>query len=514
MVNEGIINLGNAKLISLDPNISISCSNDIKFLTSDTEKMRIDSSGNVGIGTTSPFSGLHIKTQDNQFRIQTTRSTNSFLNLASSGLDGGHWDLRYSSDGTGNGERLWFWYQGDQHFYTNGGTDRMIIKSNGNVGINTTNPSMRLDVRGGIYVYGGSQGGNGSTISNSNSGVKIGSWLNDVHSTWLYWYYGNNASVRFAGDTSLHTLSFTGQHICILNKNVDENSIGLIVSSSGKYINLDNSIETTINECLPICNITRIDNDIKVFGVISDKEDTDDNRYYGIKIESVINKTNKNEQRIYINSLGEGAVWVCNKNGNLVNGDYISSSFVPGYGQKQILQEGTLKNYTVAKITCDCDFSLTKIIKQKLKVIITTDTYEENVFEEIEKTNTENVIEYDEELSRYVQKEITNTITETKQLYDTVDLYNETGEVIGTHQIERKETKTKTVTEIDYDENGNVQYEDDLDENGNQQMIYPYDTRFLLPDGTQITEEEYNTKIAAEEEAYIACFVGCTYHCG
>ena len=23
-----------------------------------------------------------------------------------------------------------------------------------------------------------------------------------------------------------------------------------------------------------------------------------------------------------------------------------------------------------------------------------------------------------------------------------------------------------------------------------------------------------NTKLAAEEEVYIACFVGCTYHCG
>ena len=31
---------------------------------------------------------------------------------------------------------------------------------------------------------------------------------------------------------------------------------------------------------------------------------------------------------MFINSLGEGAIWVCNKNGVLVNGDYISSSSV------------------------------------------------------------------------------------------------------------------------------------------------------------------------------------------
>ena len=113
-----------------------------------------------------------------------------------------------------------------------------------------------------------------------------------------------------------------------------------------------------------------------------------------------------------------------------------------------------------------------------------------------------------------MQKEVTTTTTEEEKVYDTVNLYNEAGEVIGTHQVERKETKTKTVTEIDYDANGDVQYEDDLDADGNQQMIYPFETRFLLPSATQITETEYNTKLSAGEQVYIACFVGCTYHCG
>ena len=469
----------------------------------------IKNTGNVGIGTTNPQNRLDI-IQDNA-RTGSHRTGAAIYATSSSGGDfNGIIEARHYNGTQGIGI-------GYNSLYATGSNTNqdinLIPRGSGKVGINTTNPSMRLDVRGGIYVNGGGQtSSQGYTVNNLNSGIKIGNWLSDFHSDWLYWYYGSNVSVRFKNNGILDTISFTGQHICILNKNVDENSIGLIVSSSGKYINLNNSIETTINECLPICNITKIDNDIKIFGVISDKEDTDDNRYHGIKIESVINKANKNEQRMFINSLGEGAVWVCNKNGNLVNGDYISSSSVAGYGMRQ--NTNKLLNSTVAKITCDCDFSLTKIVKQKLKLITTTETYEENVFEEIYKTNTENVIEYDEELSRYVQKEVTTTKTEKEQVYDTVDLYNESGEVIGTHKIERKETKTKTVTEIDYDENGDVQYEDDLDENGNQQMIYPYDTRFLLPDGTQITEEEYNTKIAAEEEVYIACFVGCTYHCG
>ena len=161
---------------------------------------------------------------------------------------------------------------------------------------------------------------------------------------------------------------------------------------------------------------------------------------------SVYTKQNTNEQRMFINSVGEGAIWVCNKNGTLENGDYITSCSVSGYGMKQA--DGLLHNYTVAKITCDCDFSITKIVKQKLKVISTMDA------------------------------------------------------------------SGNTTTEIDYDANGDVQYEDDLDASGNQQMVYPLETRFLEAHGQEITQEQYTTKLANGENVYIACFVGCTYHCG
>ena len=224
----------------------------------------------------------------------------------------------------------------------------------------------------------------------------------------------------------------------------------MIVSSTGKYVNINNSLNTNINESLPICTITNIDNDIKVFGVISDKEDTNSDRTYETgAFVTPYEKTNKNEQRMFINSLGEGAVWVCNKNGVLVNGDYISSSSVAGYGMKQTTDEGTLKNFTVAKITCDCDFTLTKVMKQKLKVTSST---------------------------------INNV----------------------------------TTTAIDYDSNGDVQYENDLDSSNNQQMVYKYDTRFLDSNGNELSggESDYTTRLGNGESVYIACFLGCTYHCG
>ncbi len=57
-----------------------------------------------------------------------------------------------------------------------------------------------------------------------------------------------------------------------------------------------------------------------------------------------------------INSVGEGGIWVCNSNGNIENGDYITSSDYLGNVEKQ--DELFLCKYTVAKAMMDCDFIL------------------------------------------------------------------------------------------------------------------------------------------------------------
>ena len=52
-------------------------------------------------------------------------------------------------------------------------------------------------------------------------------------------------------------------------------------------------------------------------------------------------------KNVYINGIGEGAIWIVNTNGNLENGDYIQSSDIIGHGEKQ--DDDFLHNYTVAK---------------------------------------------------------------------------------------------------------------------------------------------------------------------
>jgi hypothetical protein len=61
-------------------------------------------------------------------------------------------------------------------------------------------------------------------------------------------------------------------------------------------------------------------------------------------------------ERMIVNSVGEGAVWVCNSAGNFENGDLITTSDYLGYGERQ--DDDLFHNYTLGKITMDCSFEL------------------------------------------------------------------------------------------------------------------------------------------------------------
>jgi hypothetical protein len=94
-----------------------------------------------------------------------------------------------------------------------------------------------------------------------------------------------------------------------------------------------------IEDALPIVKLSRVKKDKRVFGVLGDPK-----------------RNCNSKERLIINSVGEGAICVCNTNGNIENGDYIQSSDVLGHGEKQ--DDDILHNYTVAKATIDCNFEL------------------------------------------------------------------------------------------------------------------------------------------------------------
>ena len=167
--------------------------------TSVTEKMRILGNGNVGIGTTSPVSKLHVV---GEARVYTGSSLgywgvdagNSYVYF---GTNTSNYSLSFQTSGT---ERMRIDSSGNAIFTKSGGaylqlkdasavrgainvetsdglvfttgssfTERMRINSSGNVGIGTTMNINKLDVAGNINV----QGGNGSYLTFNNGDANI-----------------------------------------------------------------------------------------------------------------------------------------------------------------------------------------------------------------------------------------------------------------------------------------------------------------------------------------------------
>jgi hypothetical protein len=131
-------------------------------VTTNTERMRITSTGNVGIGTTSPNAQLSLGTnagsagQPNKIVLYDDAT---LANRIGFGISGGQMNMVAGANTS-------------QVFYTNGANERLRITSAGLVGINQPTPTEQLDVVGNIKASG--------TVTTpsvvATSTVKIGSW--------------------------------------------------------------------------------------------------------------------------------------------------------------------------------------------------------------------------------------------------------------------------------------------------------------------------------------------------
>jgi hypothetical protein len=110
--------------------------------TAGSERMRIDSSGNVGIGTSSPQRTLHVENSSgNLVRLNNSSTANgSFSSIELTSTGGNNCQIRGVQDSS---------TAGHLQFYTkNAGAvaERLRIDSSGNVGIGTSSPSDKLTV--------------------------------------------------------------------------------------------------------------------------------------------------------------------------------------------------------------------------------------------------------------------------------------------------------------------------------------------------------------------------------
>ena len=135
---------------SNSPWFGTSSAHNLRLVTNSSDRITLDTSGNVGIGTASPGEDLHVYSSNGNagIRIESTGTLDTELNLKSSLVDWWMWN-------NGSDTKLRFYGATDGWgSYNNYTSDQMVIDTNGNVGIGTTSPDYKLDVNGDINVSG------------------------------------------------------------------------------------------------------------------------------------------------------------------------------------------------------------------------------------------------------------------------------------------------------------------------------------------------------------------------
>ena len=330
-----------------------------------------------------------------------------------------------------------------------------------------------------------------------STGAEWAMWNNGSNTDFNFYCSNGNRNAARIGCVGNNTyLNFTGQHRSFVDgvpyTNVNTYEGQIVSANNERYIGMNDGIKCganaiTINEALPVVSISNVVNDKTCFGVISTGEDPDERGdSYGTLV--ALFPKEDGDTRIYINSVGEGAIWVTDLNGNIEAGDYITTSNIAGYGQKQ--DDDILHNYTVAKATMSCDFNPPQQPVKQIAMTWSTKTWWELPGDFLEASDQQ----YDETI------DADRRIDEEK---------NEAGETVYIKKfrtIQESNTPQENWTEVSREQWVNTLDSDNLitfEENGEIEAAYKI--RYLATDG-QITDEDNHVHKAA--------FVGCTYHCG
>ena len=593
-------------------------------------RMTIDDSGNVGIGTVSPEYKLHVNgnmkfigdiwknwgngklimNYDNNYRqglnFNTANRTLTMFSTGASG-DGGTLTFNTRSASGSNGDDI--------------GVERMRIYPNGNVGIGTTNPTAKLEVRGPemritngdsgvaqISAFGDSQGtgrlyvgqsdsyGGGIEYNGDNSPASTGagadyttlyrvnagsfSWTaRNVYSSnqWEFRTAINNSDdrvkenekyIRGATETLMKIkpqlydkkpsiestdtkewLCESGliaqelyydvpelRHLVKIPRDARDIDTNISITSTdptvdpdysawGKdtsavnYIGLVPYLIKSVQEItteLPrhktsVSNITpqNVEDFVGMIvckrGSVELSTRSEDKACYGV-ISEINCDTQNNE--VLVNSCGEGKIWITNLTGNVEAGDLITTSNITGYGQLQ--NSPVLSNFTVAKLTEDCDFNppstpVRRIRQEMSNVTVYSVSREVRVTEEEynelaeEDRTTENRITYFDgdnqiDLDTYSNLESNTLRTETTLVFKLI--HRHTSRTM--REGYTPEVRQELINVLD--ENGQMIWEDHPTETEKA-----YKIRYLDADGN-ITDEA--------NAVHKAAFVGCTYHCG
>ncbi len=183
------------------------------FYTNGVEEMRLDSSGQLGIGTTSPSVPLEIRSGSPRIRLTDTGGGYSELSANATDLL-----IKVDPDNVVGSSTIQFEVDGSEY---------MRIATNGNIGIGTTVPEEKLDVRGTIKITSDNAAHLILDGDNNNSGDtgQTDSIIDFLHDNEQYGYrmsvqnYGGAQSFKIS-DNKLGTFTDafvidTGLNVCI-----------------------------------------------------------------------------------------------------------------------------------------------------------------------------------------------------------------------------------------------------------------------------------------------------------